>query len=75
MLYTIIMRDDWGHGASGLLSNLVPGITNISATGVPVTWMMSSLMRKDAIAFFLNWVKEASPDVRPSVIMSDCDQA
>ena len=75
MLYTIITRDDWGHGASGLLPNLIPGIANISATGVPVAWMVSSSMRKDAVAFFLNWVKEASPDVRPSVIMSDRDQA
>ena len=32
-------------------------------------------MRKDTVAFFLNWVKKASPDVRPSIIMSDRDQA
>ena len=47
----------------------------IPATGVPVAWMFSSSLRKEAIAFFLNWVKEASSDVQPSVIMSDRDQA
>jgi hypothetical protein len=29
----------------------------------------------DSIAFFLRWVKEASPEVRPAVIMTDRDQA
>jgi hypothetical protein len=37
--------------------------------------MFSSSLKKEAVAFFLNWVKEASPDIRPSVIMSDRDQA
>jgi hypothetical protein len=46
-----------------------------SQLGVPVAWMLSSSMKKDAVAFFLNWVKEASPEIRPSVIMSDHDQA
>ena len=32
-------------------------------------------MRKETVVFFLNWVKEGSPDVRPSIIMSDHDQA
>ncbi len=32
-------------------------------------------MRTEAVAFFLNWVKEASLEVQPSVIMSDHDQA
>lgn len=27
------------------------------------------------IQFFLNWVKEASPMVRPVIFMTDCDQA
>ncbi len=48
---------------------------HIPTTGVPVAWMVSSSMRTEAVAFFLNWVKEASPEVRPSVIMSDRDQA
>jgi hypothetical protein len=37
--------------------------------------MISSSMRKETMVFFLNWVKKASPDVWPSIIMSDCDQA
>ena len=43
--------------------------------GVPIAWMLLSNGTTDIIAFFLNWVKEASPAVRPSVIMSDRDQA
>ena len=37
--------------------------------------MLSSNSTTNTISFFVNWVKEASPAVRPSVIMSDCDQA
>jgi hypothetical protein len=37
--------------------------------------MLSSNGTTNTISFFVNWVKEASPAVRPSVIMSDCDQA
>jgi hypothetical protein len=37
--------------------------------------MLSSNGTANTIEFFLNWVKEASPAVRPAVIMSDRDQA
>ena len=37
--------------------------------------MLSFNSTTNTISFFVNWVKEASPAVRPSVIMSDCDQA
>ena len=37
--------------------------------------MLSSNATTDTIAFFVNWVKEASPDVRPKIIMMDRDQA
>jgi hypothetical protein len=37
--------------------------------------MLSSNATTDTIAFFVNWVKEASPDVRPKIIMTDRDQA
>jgi hypothetical protein len=37
--------------------------------------MISSSMRKETVGFFLNWVKSGSPEVRPSIIMSDRDQA
>ena len=32
-------------------------------------------MRTEAVKFFLNWVQAASPDIRPSIFMSDRDQA
>ena len=37
--------------------------------------MLSSNGTTDTIAFFVNWVKEASPDVQPKIIMTDHDQA
>jgi MULE transposase domain len=43
--------------------------------GVPVAWMFTPNATTDSIAFFLRWVKEASPEVRPAVIMTDRDQA
>ena len=30
---------------------------------------------RNTIYFFLNWVKEASPMVQPTIFMTDCDQA
>ena len=27
------------------------------------------------IAFFVKWVRDANPEVQPTVIMTDCDQA
>jgi hypothetical protein len=47
----------------------------VSRIGVPVAWMLASNGTTDSIAFFLGWVKEASPAVRPTVIMTDRDQA
>src|SRR5580693_7430936 len=43
--------------------------------GVPVAWMFSSSLRTEAVKFFLNWVQAASPNIWPSIFMSDCDQA
>jgi len=37
--------------------------------------MLASNGVKDTISFFLKWVKDASPTVRPSVIMTDRDLA
>ena len=37
--------------------------------------MLSSNGKAETITWFLNWVKEASPAVRPAVIMTDRDQA
>jgi hypothetical protein len=44
-------------------------------TGVPIAWMLSSNGTTATISFFLNWVKTASPAVRPSIIMTDRDLA
>jgi hypothetical protein len=37
--------------------------------------MLTSNGTTEHIAFFVNWVRDASPEVRPAVIMTDCDQA
>jgi hypothetical protein len=48
---------------------------HISNIGVPVAWMLTTNGTTSTISFFLNWVKEASPMVRPTIFMTDCDQA
>ena len=37
--------------------------------------MLTSNRTTENIAFFLKWVRDASPEVQPTVIMTDCDQA
>ena len=37
--------------------------------------MITSNGTTDNIAFFVKWVRDASPEVQPAVIMTDCDQA
>jgi hypothetical protein len=37
--------------------------------------MLTSNGTTATISFFLRWVKDASPAVKPAVIMTDCDQA
>ena len=43
--------------------------------GVPVAWMLVSNGMTDTIAFFVSWVRDASPAVRPAVIMTNRDRA
>jgi hypothetical protein len=42
--------------------------------GVPVAWMLASNGTTDTIAFFVSWVRDTSPAVRPAVIMTDRDR-
>jgi hypothetical protein len=55
-------------------SNLAQG-RSYSHLGVPVAWMLASNGTTATIAFFLQWVRDASPSVQPAVIMTDRDQA
>jgi MULE transposase domain len=41
--------------------------------GVLVAWMLASNRTTDTIAFFVSWVRDASPAVWPAVIMTDRD--
>jgi len=43
--------------------------------GIPVAWMLVSNGTTDTIAFFVGWVRDASPAVRPAVIMTNHDHA
>ena len=70
--YDVIYNHHVGRMGAWCISSLcsVPGhwvLTNFIypflATGVLVAWMISSSMRKDTIAFFLNWVNDESPDI------------
>jgi hypothetical protein len=42
---------------------------------MPVAWMSTSNTMIPAITFFLKWIKDASPGIRPKILMTDCDQA
>ena len=46
-----------------------------SQLGVPVAWMLMSNGTTENITFFVKWVRDASPDVQPTIIMTDCNQA
>src|SRR5216683_407971 len=46
-----------------------------SDLGIPVAWMLASNGTTAMIAFFLRWVRDASPSVQPAVIMTNRDQA
>jgi hypothetical protein len=48
---------------------------SICLTGIPVALMLSSSGTEATIEFFLNFVKVASPDVVPAIIMSDHNKA
>jgi hypothetical protein len=45
------------------------------SSGVPIAWMLSSNRTQATIQFFLNFIKTQSPDVSPSIFMTDRDQA
>jgi MULE transposase domain len=74
LLFTIIARDRWGHGMSSCILDF-GSVHSYPKIGIPVAWMLSSNGTTETISYFLNWVKEASPAVRPAVIMTDRDQA
>ena len=56
-------------------SHLDADVTLMSQIGVPVAWMIASNGTTDTIAFFVGWVRDASPAVRPAVIMTDRNRA
>ena len=56
-------------------SHLNADATLMSRIGIPVAWMIASNRMTDTIAFFVSWVRDASPAVRPAVIMTDRDRA
>jgi len=68
------------HGITGAMvsndryCNLAQG-HSYSHLGIPIAWMLASNRTTATIAFFLRWVRDASPSVKPMVIMTDCDQA
>ena len=73
LLFTIIARDRWGRGKQSMIIFSVEGRSG--PIGVPVAWMLTSSGTTEIIKFFVRWVRDASPLVRPGVIMTDRDQA
>ena len=71
-LFTLIVRDQWGHGT---LCGTFPFMDTYSAPGVPVVWMLSLNSMEATIKFFLNFVKIYSLEITPKITMSDHDQA
>jgi hypothetical protein len=72
-LFTLLVRDHWGHGARTLLS--CQANINFRLTGVPVAWMLSSSGTQATIQYFLKLIKGWSPTIYPSIVMTDCDRA
>src|SRR6266404_651243 len=50
-------------------------LTHFRLAGVPVAWMMSSSGMEVTVHYFINFVKLQSPEIKPTIIMSDRDQA
>jgi MULE transposase domain len=73
LLFTIMARDNWGHGEKSIIILVREAL--IFQIGVSVAWMLTTHGTTSTIKFFLNWVKEASPIVQPIIFMTDCDQA
>jgi len=47
----------------------------IYLTGLPIAWMLSSNGMHETIHYFLNLIKAQSPEISPSIFMTDRDQA
>jgi hypothetical protein len=50
-------------------------LLHFCSAGVPVAFMLSSSGTEATVKFFLNWVKERNPEIKPAIIMTDCNQA
>ena len=50
-------------------------LLHIHSAGVPVVWMLSSSGMEATISFFLNFIKARSPEIMPTIIMTDRNQA
>jgi hypothetical protein len=73
-LFTLIVRDLWGHGTLCGAFPLMDAYF-IRLVGIPIAWMLSSDGTEATITFFINFVKIRSPEITPRITMSDRDQA
>ena len=76
-LFTIMVRDQWGHVES---INFIPiyeavVLTTLFPKRCPAMWMLSSNATEATVDFFMGAVQTWSPKVNPKIIMSDCDWA
>ena len=73
-LFTVIVRDQWGHGECSL-SCLVRSIVLMQIPGFPAAWMVSSNATEVTIDFFLACLRKQNLNVIPKKFMSDQDSA
>ena len=71
--FTIMVRDQWGHGES---INFIPiyeavVLITLFPNGCPAAWMLSSNATEATVDLFMGAVQTRSPKVNPKIIMSD----
>lgn len=70
-LFTVIVRDKWGHGKSR--SHSIKLYIDLSI-GMPIVWMIASNATEAMIDYFLATLQAKNPDVIPKFLMTDFDK-
>jgi hypothetical protein len=71
-LFTVMVRDRWGHGESIKSTLLRLGIE--AKLGMPAAWMISSNAQEETMTYFLRTIQANNPGIVPRQWMSDKDR-
>jgi hypothetical protein len=77
-LFTLIVRNKWGHGAFLLTSDKLDSKYSYdmqSRIGIPIAWMIASNGTAETIGYFISLLREHSPLIIPHWLMTDRDLA